>query len=86
MSGEWKAWDTVSSRLRTPSAARLASRAFTAPISPETTTLSGPLTAATDTRPFDRRSDIAHALLVREHRRHDAVAGQGTASAARAPR
>ena len=52
MSGEWKAWSTGSSFADLPSATRRSRRSWTSSRRPETTTDSGPLTAATPTRVY----------------------------------
>ncbi len=51
MSGEWKACETRSRRVRRPRAATRELTSSTAPRSPATTTARGPLTAATETCP-----------------------------------
>ena len=51
MRGEWKAWETVSGRVLTPSVASFSATARTVSRLPEMTMLSGPLIAAMSTSP-----------------------------------
>ncbi len=51
MCGEWKAWLTVSFRIRRPRSRQASASSRTTSASPESTTERGPFTAASDTAP-----------------------------------
>ncbi len=70
MSGEWKACDTMSGVTFTPSCSNFDRNAESARPSPETTTLSGPLTAAIASSARQGASSGVDERLVGQYRRH----------------